>query len=588
VTRAAARGQQDAHARTSTGKVGGDMDVKLRLVAAALAALAVCAPPAGAAPGDLDASFSGDGRVSTLTSPDTFVARAVAIQPDGRIVVAGYSCDTGTCGPTGDSSFRLMRYTPDGGLDTDFGAGGMVTTAVGVGRAQAFDVVVRGDGRIVAGGVASADAGDPGSFALVGYRPNGTLDTGFGAGGRVITRVGEGFDAISDLVPVGGDRVVAVGQAAADGRDRFALARYDRDGKPDHAFGDSGTFVVPASATYAYGAAGAALPDGRVVAVGASGSGSATESLRFSGTPVGFSGSASPPWTRPIGASYSYANAAVALGDGRVLSAGVATERTGHPAMALARTSAEGALDRSWDGDGLALARARDATVATDVLLDPEGRAVAAGHSSAGPQHDFALARFDAAGAPDRSFGGGGMVLTSFPGVTVARATALARQADGKLVVAGIACASGSGPQCSGGSARLALARYDVAPGAAAAPPPGGAVGGTVGRGSTPFVGLPSRLVARRGRIRVRVRCLQAARCRGTLTLRRLRTGRPSRLVGSRRASIPARKARTVVVRVRRGSLGARRRARVRMEFAGRDATGKRRRIAKRVPLRRR
>src|SRR5688572_26377800 len=100
------------------------MDVKVRLLAAALVALAACAPPAMAAPGDLDASFSGDGRVSTLTSPDTFVARAVAVQPGGRIVVAGYSCDTGTCGPTGDSSFRLLRYTPDGGLDTDFGAGG--------------------------------------------------------------------------------------------------------------------------------------------------------------------------------------------------------------------------------------------------------------------------------------------------------------------------------------------------------------------------------------------------------------------------------------------------------------------------------
>ena len=199
--------------------------------------------------------------------------------------------------------------------------------------------------------------------------------------------------------------------------------------------------------------------------------------------------------------------------------------------MALARTSPEGALDRTWDGDGVALARARDATVATDVLLDPEGRAVAAGHASAGSAHDFALARFDGAGALDRSFGGG-LVLTSFPGVTVARATALARQADGKLVVAGIACASGSGPQCSGGSARLALARYDVAPGAAAPPPGGGTLGGTATPRSAPFVGLPSRLVARRGRVRVRVRCLQAARCRGTLTLRRLRTGKRSLRAG--------------------------------------------------------
>src|SRR3954454_5199254 len=108
------------------------MDVKVRLLAGALAVLAVCASPAGAAPGNLDASFSGDGRVSTLTSPDTFVARAGDLQPEGHVVGARYSCTAGTCGPTGASSFRLVRYTSDGGLDTDFGQGGVVTTAAGV------------------------------------------------------------------------------------------------------------------------------------------------------------------------------------------------------------------------------------------------------------------------------------------------------------------------------------------------------------------------------------------------------------------------------------------------------------------------
>src|SRR5919199_6172786 len=146
------------------------MDVGARAIAAALAALALVAAPAAAAPGDLDPSFSGDGRVSTLSSPDTFVARAVAVQPDGRIVVAGYSCDTGTCGPTGDSSFRLVRYTADGGLDTDFGQGGMVTTAIGAGRSQAFDVVVRPDGDIVAGGGAGAGARGRGPLAPGGGR----------------------------------------------------------------------------------------------------------------------------------------------------------------------------------------------------------------------------------------------------------------------------------------------------------------------------------------------------------------------------------------------------------------------------------
>ena len=75
--------------------------------------------------------------------------------------------------------------------------------------------------------------------------------------------------------------------------------------------------------------------------------------------------------------------------------------------------------------------------MATDVVLEPDGRAVAAGHSSDGGGHAFMLARFDAAGALDRGFGAEGVVLTGFPGTAIARATALARQPDGKLVVGG-------------------------------------------------------------------------------------------------------------------------------------------------------
>ncbi len=318
------------------------------------------------------------------------------------------------------------------------------------------------------------DLADPGSFALARYLPDGRLDTSFGSGGRSLLRVGVGFDAISDLLAGWGDRVVALGQAQADGRDHFALARFTERGTPDLSFDSGGSVIVPTSAPYAYAAGGAMLPDGRIVAVGGSGQSSAVENLRLSGAVVGYSGDTVAPWLRPVGATYSYANAAVARPDGRgVLSAGVATERSGHPGMALVRTSAEGALDPGWDGDGIALVRARDGSVATDVVLEPNGRAVAAGHSSLGARHAFMLARFDGAGALDRSFGAQGVVLTDFPGTGIARATALARQADGKLVVAGIACAGGSGPQCGGGTARLALARYLGGDAAAPGSPPG-------------------------------------------------------------------------------------------------------------------
>jgi uncharacterized delta-60 repeat protein len=557
----------------------------VRHLALALAALSVAAPPAAAAPGDLDRSFSSDGRVTTLSTSETFVPRALAVQGDGRIVVAGYSCDTGTCGPTGDSSFRLTRYTPDGGLDTDFGASGTVTTSVGAGRSQAFDVVLEPDGGLVAAGVASVDGDDPGSFALVRYRSNGALDETFGSGGKVVTPIGTGFDAISDLVVQPGGGLIAVGQAEQSGDGaRFAVARYGPSGALDPDFGSGGE-VLAGSGPHAFGVAGAALPDGGIVAVGASGASSAVESLRFTTVRTSTQGAAEPASTLAIGSSYSFANAASALGDGRVLAAGVATDAAGRPGMALVRLSAGGGLDPGWDGDGVALARVGDGAVAADLVPAPDGRAVAAGHVEDRGSLFFVLARFAGDGSLDRGFGAAGFAVTSFAGSSFARATALARQPDGRLLAAGIVCAQGgSGPQCDGGTARLALARYLGDAGAApgAGPGPGAPAPAAA---EPPFVGLPAVVRARRGRVRVRVRCLQSRSCRGVLSLRRLRTRGRTLLLASRRASIRPRRSATVTLRLRRG-LGRARRIRTRLSFRGRDASGRLRTVTRSAQLR--
>ncbi|HYM56912.1 MAG TPA: hypothetical protein VES79_03020 [Solirubrobacteraceae bacterium] len=552
----------------------------MRHIALALAALSVAAPPAAAAPGDLDPSFSSDGRVTTLSASETFVARALAVQGDGRIVVAGYSCDTGTCGPTGDSSFRLTRYTPDGGLDTDFGAGGTVTTTVGAGRSQAFDVVLEPDGSLVAAGVASADGADPGSFALVRYRSTGALDETFGSGGKVVTPIGAGFDAISDLVVQPGGGLIAVGQAEQSGGGaRFALARYGPSGALDPGFGSGGS-VLAGNGPYAFGAAGAVLPDGGIVAVGASGASSGVEDHRFTAVRTGTQGAAEPASTVSIGSSYSFANAASALADGRVLAAGVATDAAGRPGMALVRLSAAGGLDPGWDGDGVALARLGESAVAADLVLTPDARAVAAGHVQDVDRLSFLVARFAPDGSLDRGFGAGGFAVTSFAGATVARATAIARQPDGRLLAGGLVCAGGSGAQCSGATARLALARYlgDPAPAPPAPAPPAPAA-------APPFVGLPTVLRARHGRVLVRVRCLQSRRCRGILSLRRLRSRGRTVLLASRRVSIRARGSKTVSLRLRRG-LGRARRIRTRLSFRGRDASGRLRMVTRNAQLR--
>jgi uncharacterized delta-60 repeat protein len=132
--------------------------------------------------GSLDASFGTGGKVTTDFAKGHDVAHAIALQRDGKLVVAGYSEQSGR-----GSEFALARYHPDGSLDTSFGTGGKVTTHFGLSTNMAHGVALQSDGKIIAVGFSyqgrSASAAD---FALARYYPDGRLDTGFGTGGNTI------------------------------------------------------------------------------------------------------------------------------------------------------------------------------------------------------------------------------------------------------------------------------------------------------------------------------------------------------------------------------------------------------------------
>jgi uncharacterized delta-60 repeat protein len=167
--------------------------------------------------GTLDSSFDGDGRIVTdMSSGDDRVA-AVAIQADGRIVAAGQ-----VVASPGDSEFGLARYEPDGTLDSTFGGDGTVTTSFGVAPDGASDLVIQPDGRIVAAGFAG---GKRRQFGLARYNTDGTLDSTFGGDGKVTTNFTEHDDSAFDVAVQANGRIVAAGREAAKGG-RFALARY--------------------------------------------------------------------------------------------------------------------------------------------------------------------------------------------------------------------------------------------------------------------------------------------------------------------------------------------------------------------------
>lgn len=438
--------------------------------------MACGAPPARAAAGDPDPAFSDDGRVALL-SAGPFVARAVALQDNGRILVAGAWCDPGTSGDAtcladGDSSFRLARVTTDGGLDSDFGDRGLVTTPIGSGRSQAFDLLALGDGSVVAGGVARK--GDRDVFALVRYDRRGALDRSFGDDGVVLQPVGDGFAAIGDLAAGPGGTIYATGQAFDKRRPRTAVARFRADGALDRSYGDGGTTL--AGPAHGYGLGLTVDPSGAATVAGIAGGATTPDAYRFgelrltpSGTPdpaFGSGGSAQ----QAVGGTASFANALLERPAGGWLAAGVATAPDNRQAMALAQGKAGGRLDPGFGTGGVTLVPVADGAAANDAVAVGDGRVVAVGQAAQGGGYEFATARVLADGRLDPSFGAGGVATLAWDSFPVARATAGALQPDGRLVTAGIGCAgAGKGTSCQGGTAVLLVARQLPDP---PAPPP--------------------------------------------------------------------------------------------------------------------
>src|SRR5688572_26623878 len=135
-----------------------------------------------AASGDLDTTFSGDGRVTTNFGPSpgrTDELSGIAIQSDGKIVAVGFS--------SGD--FAVTRYNVNGSLDTTFSGDGKLITDFG-GHESANDVALQSDGKIVVSGQKCAGIGC--DVALARYNVNGTLDTTFSGDGKQTTDYGGG------------------------------------------------------------------------------------------------------------------------------------------------------------------------------------------------------------------------------------------------------------------------------------------------------------------------------------------------------------------------------------------------------------
>jgi uncharacterized delta-60 repeat protein len=393
--------------------------------------------------GSLDSTFGAGGIVSIPIGDGFAEANAVALQADGRIVIAGIP---GPVGGTSNGGFVLVRLNIDGTLDTTFGGTGKVITEAASSGQAAYAVAVQPDGKIVAAGTTGAD------FVAVRYNPDGGLDSGFN-GGRSVVSLTTGNDIARSLALQADGRVVVAGVTDFGGNADFGVLRLNADGSIDGSFNGTGMVITDfAGSTDAANAVRVQL-DGKIVAAGSawSGSHSAIALVRYltnGALDAGFGTGGKV--TRATDTSVNDQALAVALqADGKIVTSGDSAPSFTPTSAIVARFNADGSYDTAFGTGGVfAVQVLPGPSSAPAVAVQQDGRIVAAGRVTGSSGSYFTALRLLADGTADAGFGSGGMVRTAVSGA-FDTALGIALQSDGKSVLLGVT------------SARPALVRLD-------------------------------------------------------------------------------------------------------------------------------
>jgi uncharacterized delta-60 repeat protein len=421
----------------------------IRVLGILLIGLGVFLPTANAAPGDLDLTFDGDGKLTTALPGSGCHAAAVAIQPDGKIVAAGQTRNNS------NTDFALVRYNQNGSLDTTFDGDGIVTTDF-LSSGNYLDtvnaLVIQPDGKIIAAGY--TEAGGPIGFALARYNSDGSLDTTFDGDGKVITyfsQIGLSSSFAYDVALQPDGKIIAAGSMFPNGStEDFALARYNANGSLDTTFDGDGKLTTPVGSFNDRAQAVAIQTDGKIVAAGYTYQGSSDHEYAL--TRYNPDGSLDTSFDddgklRTLFSNFSDAANAVSIqADGKIVAIGESVTATGK-AFSMARYNPNGSLDTAFDGDGKVLTTVINGSnnIAKAVAIQTDGKIITAGYSgsSSGPD-DFTLIRYNGDGSLDNSYGIGGIVKFKF--VVWDRLQAIALDPLGRAVVAGGTSMGGAEP----------------------------------------------------------------------------------------------------------------------------------------------
>ena len=332
--------------------------------------------------GSLDPAF-GDAGEKVIDRGVEAKAFAVAVQPDGKIVVGGKDLPEG-----GHEFFDVLRLDADGSPDTSFGPGGFRSVDFGTKFQEADDIAIQPDGKIVAAGK-SLPNGGLASYALARLNTDGSLDTSFGTGGKVT--FGDGRLALG--VALQGDgKIVVVGRALTGMR----VARFNADGSVDTSFGQAGE-AAPAFPGASAGREIAIQPDGKIVLVGSAHPTASSTSNDFGVARLDPTGALDPTFSNDgitivdLGSTDDQASGVALQTNGKIVVGG---NGDANDELAALRLNADGSADTSFGGDGIVgVGFASPTQSGGDVAIQPDGQILLSGVTD--NNDDFAVARIE-------------------------------------------------------------------------------------------------------------------------------------------------------------------------------------------------
>jgi uncharacterized delta-60 repeat protein len=418
-------------------------------------AFAQSCTPASTAPGSLDTCFGSSGKVTTsLNNTSSKFATDVVIQPDGKLVVAAYENP-----PSGSKQdFLVLRYGTAGLLDPTFGNGGVARISFTTSGSELPNALaIQSDGKIIVAGYAPLKSYS--AFAVARLNPNGSLDTLFGTGGKVLFSFQNNVTASVQGVTIQSNGyIVVAGRSNAE----FALARFTPTGAFDPGFNGNGRVTIStanSTDTLVGGAydvttqrvlVGGVIQE-KLVAAGIrprlAGVDRDIAVLRFNpnGSLDSSFGSGGRVFTNFTGFSDQAKAVAIDANNNIVVAGHTLTDSvSGGQRFALVRYTENGQLDAGFGNGGKVTAGTpsyNNAFYGHGLAIQPDGKIVASGYieTSDFTYADFAISRFNANGTLDTTFGpaGTGTEISDFYGDKDHGWGGLVLQADGRIVVVG-------------------------------------------------------------------------------------------------------------------------------------------------------